>query len=158
MGDFTLTSATQLIAEFAHRLDRLGGSTVADLFTPDGHYTIDGASLEGRDAIRRGFAARAGRGPRTSRHVTTDVRIESRDDNRVTVTSVMLLWAADGHAPILGTAPMAVIDVADVITRQPDATWLFARRTLTSIFRDERGTVTPMSTGRGPGNPEGTIS
>jgi hypothetical protein len=144
MPDAAMCAASALLAEFAFRLDRCDGAQVHELFSPGGRYTIDGATLSGREAIERGFAARAARGPRTARHVFTNVRIGDAQPGRVTVNSVMLLWAADGRPPIAGTTPLGIADVTDVL-EQLDGRWLFAERIVTTIFRGEGTAVTPMS-------------
>jgi uncharacterized protein (TIGR02246 family) len=144
VSDAALPAISAVMAEFAYRLDRSDGARMHELFTPDGRYTIDGATLRGRDAIRRGFRARSARGPRTARHVSTNVRVVDVQPGRITADSVMLLWAADGVPPIDGTTPLSVADVLDVF-EQLDDRWLFAERTLTTVFRGAGTAVTPMS-------------
>jgi uncharacterized protein (TIGR02246 family) len=153
-----MCTAMELTAEFAYRLDRSAGTGVDELFTPDGRYSIDGETLAGREAIAQGFRARAARGPRTSRHLSTNVRVDEARPGRVTVTSVMLLWAADGTPPIAGAAPLAVADVVDVL-EEVDGRWLFAHRTLTTIFRGEGNALTPMSASAARHEPqEGSVA
>lgn len=134
----------QVLSEFSYRLDIHQGLDVHELFTPDGSYTIDGATLTGRDALKNSFAARAARGARTSRHLFSNIRFESIAQETVHVTCVMVLYAADGVPILLSEPPLMVADVGDVLRRTSDG-WQFASREFTSVFRSAGEIVSPMS-------------
>ena len=122
----------QLIAEFAYSVDIGNGRNTAELFTNDGWYESDTGRSTGRDAIRKAYSTRAERGPRTSRHIFTNVRIKKCDDNRYEGTSLLLLFAEDGQNPS-NAEPMLVADVVDEYVVE-DGSALLASRRLRNVF------------------------
>ena len=122
-----------LIAEFAHLIDHNQSEKVADLFTEDGWYGREsGARSVGRDAIRKAYAGRAGRGERTARHIFTNLRLTVHSDDEAEGSCILLLFAADG-APPLPAEPMLVQDYLDRY-RKVGGRWLFASRQTRQLF------------------------
>lgn len=132
----TRAAITDLIVEFAWRIDHDAGHGVEELFTPDGKYVLFGHPIEGRDAIKAMYEHRRSRGARTSRHVFDNVHIaaDGNDDSTLHVTSVLTLHAADGEPP-LPLAPLLVADYADTVRRGDDGRWRFAVRDTTLLFQ-----------------------
>jgi hypothetical protein len=132
-----------LVAEFAYRVDFERGLTVPELFCPDGYYESDGRRSTGRDAIRAAYERRAAFGPRTARHLFTNLRVRRGYDGDLRATSLMLLFAENGKPP-LPAVPLLVADVADryqIVDGRP----LISSRTLTSIFvREGAAPVLPL--------------
>lgn len=138
-----------LIAEFAWLIDRGDSSKVADLFTEDGRYgRSTGQASVGRDAIRAAYGARLARGPRTSRHVYTNLRLESVAPKRVRGSCILTLFAEDGVPP-LPADPLLVADYDDEYVLCDDGQWRFQSRIVSWIFTSE-------ATKRGGGLPLGT--
>jgi hypothetical protein len=128
-------SITQLIAEFAFRVDQHGGLTVADMFDENGYYESDGKRSTGRAAIRAAYEQRAARGPRTSRHLFTNLRIFGGNDGNYKGTSIMLLFARDGHG-VHPASPILVADVEDEYRFNSQGEPEIVSRRLTTVFVD----------------------
>lgn len=122
----------QLIAEFAYSVDVGNGRHTAELFTDDGWYESDTGRSTGRDAIREAYRRRADRGPRTSRHIYTNVRIKHTEGNRYQGTSLLLLFAEDGERPS-SAEPLLVADVEDEYVIE-NGTALLGSRRLRNVF------------------------
>ena len=123
----------RLNVELCHQLDRGTPTEFAALFMPDARYIFGPRIHEGREAIR-GFAEkRSAKGPRTSRHVLTGLRIEFTGPSDATGISICTTYAADGPAPIAGATPTIVADFIDRYARS-DGAWLVAERQIKPIF------------------------
>lgn len=138
--------AHQLLSEFSWRLDEHEGRGVADLFDLDGTYELDGRAVVGREAISKGFKSRAQRGPRTALHLNTNIQVTDIAETGFSVRSIMVVFAADGHPPIHGSAPLVVARVEDKVARRGDA-YLFVRRRLKYRFVSGERVSTPADTG-----------
>ena len=125
-------AVNRLIAEFAYRVDFEEGMTVSELFCPDGYYESDGRRSTGRDAINAAYAKRSALGPRTARHLFTNVRLGRINEEEYSGTSLMLLFAENGRPP-LPALPLLVADVADRYRIVGDSV-LLQSRTLASVF------------------------
>ena len=135
-----------LNAEFAYRIDHDLSDTVADLFVEDGTYGIAGAGVSaGREAIREAYRLRKARGPRTARHIFTNLRLEFDSETQARGTTIMLLFAEDG-APPHPAEPLEVSDFVDVYVRGADGAWRYQSRTATIFFkhRSGKGGVLPL--------------
>jgi SnoaL-like domain len=143
----TRLAIEELNIEFAYRVDHDLTHTVADLFTLDGSYgrADGGARSSGQEAIRKAYALRHELGPRTARHIFTNLRLEYDSVDRVRGTTIMLLFAENGLPP-LPAEPLAVSDFEDVYVRGTDAQWRYESRTIRSLFRDasNRPVVLPL--------------
>lgn len=137
----------ELHAEFAYLVDHDRTDEVADLFTENGSYgRATGERSAGRDAIRRAYAARKAKGPRTARHIFTNLRLTYETADRVRAMSILTLFAADGAPPHVAD-PFLVADYDDVCERCADGRWRFASRTVTWLFVQRDGKVSPLPLG-----------
>lgn len=121
-----------LVAEFAWRVDHNDGVGVENLFTEDGTYDMAGWVISGREDIKHFYDDRRARGPRTSRHLFTGLRLSANDD-AITGISVLTLHAEQG-APPLRLDPVLVADYSDTYVRDEDGRWLFGNRAVTPLF------------------------
>jgi SnoaL-like domain len=136
----------ELNAEFAYLIDHERSELVADLFTIDGSYgRSTGERSVGRDAIRRAYAARMSKGPRTARHIFTNLRLKFESSARASGTCIMTLFAEDGIPPH-AAEPFLVADYDDVYVLCED-TWRYAARTITWLFMRRDGKVSPLPLG-----------
>lgn len=137
----------ELNAEFAYLIDNNRSAEVADLFTPQGSYgRSSGERSIGREAIRAAYAGRAGRGPRTARHIFTNLRLTYRDDGLVEGKSILTLYAEDGVPPHVAE-PFLVADYDDVYAKGEDGRWRYESRTITWLFMQKDGLVSPLPLG-----------
>ena len=136
----------ELNAEFAYLIDHDQSERVADLFTIDGSYgRATGERSVGRDAIRGAYAARKTKGPRTARHIFTNLRLQFESSDRASGTCIMTLFAEDGAPPHVAE-PFLVADYDDIYVRYED-TWRYAARTITWLFMRRDGKVSPLPLG-----------
>ncbi|MTD59030.1 nuclear transport factor 2 family protein [Amycolatopsis pithecellobii] len=137
---------TELVFEFARRVDIEQGRGTELLFLPDGYYQYDGRAEHGRDDIRAAYDRRRARGERTARHVFTNLTFARGSDGHLNGRSLMILFAADGPAPIDSAAPIVVGDVVDVYAEH-EGGFLLAHRVITPVFVDHsRPAVLPLGT------------
>jgi uncharacterized protein (TIGR02246 family) len=136
----------ELNAEFAYLIDHEQSERVADLFTVDGSYgRSTGERSIGRDAIRRAYASRNAKGPRTARHIFTNLRLRFDARDRATGTCIMTLFAEDGAPPHVAE-PFLVADYNDVYVLYED-NWRYSARTITWLFMRRDGKVSPLPLG-----------
>jgi hypothetical protein len=122
-----------LVARFAWLVDREAGVGVQELFTENGVYEMGAAKLEGRDVIARFYVQRHA-GDRVSRHVFSNVTIESIEDGVAHARSLLTLFAADGPGPH-EARPTLVADYDDeLVWDDASGEWRFAIRRVTPVF------------------------
>jgi hypothetical protein len=122
-----------LVAEFAWRIDHQSGHGVADLFTEDGVYEMGPEALRGRADLEEFYRRRREAGPRTSRHIFTNLRLWDVESVGARGTCVLSLHAANGTPPH-PLSPLIVADYDDEYVQDSDGTWLFKHRKLTLLF------------------------
>ncbi|HEY5666710.1 MAG TPA: nuclear transport factor 2 family protein [Gammaproteobacteria bacterium] len=126
----------ELNAAFAHHLDHGDIDALVDLFTVDALYTHGARRSQGRDEIEALFRNRVAKGPRTSRHLYSGLRIAIESATEATGTSVCLSFAADGLPP-LPAKPFLVADFVDRYRRDEHGRWRFAERHIERVFVGE---------------------
>lgn len=136
----------RLNAEFAYLIDHDLSEQVAELFTEDGVYgRSTGERSEGRAAIRQSYSVRKSHGPRTARHIFSNLRLEIESDTRVKGTTILTLFANDGVGPH-PAEPMLVADYDDIYEKDTDGVWRYRQRIITWLFRRE-GAASPLALG-----------
>lgn len=136
-----------LNVEFAYLIDHGRSAEVADLFTADGSYgRSTGERSTGREAIRAAYAGRADQGPRTARHVFSNLRLTFIGADEVAGQAVLTLYAADG-APPHPAEVFLVADYDDLYRRGLDGRWRFHSRTITWLFVAKDGKRSPLPLG-----------
>ncbi|HEX7759361.1 MAG TPA: nuclear transport factor 2 family protein [Caulobacteraceae bacterium] len=140
----------ELNAEFAHLIDSGQSAAVADLFTETGSYgRATGERSVGRAAIRAAYQVRSDLGPRTARHIFTNLRLVHIDETRIEGRLILTLFAADGPPPHLAE-PFLVADYDDVYVLGDDGRWRYESRTVTWVFTHASGKVSPLALGVTP--------
>jgi hypothetical protein len=139
----TETLETRLALEalntaFAHHLDHGEIDALVDLFTADALYTHGERVSRGRGEIGQLFRNRAAKGPRTSRHLLSGLRLSIESASAATGSSVCLSFAADGLPP-LPARPFLVADFEDRYRCDEEGRWRFAERHIHRIFVGESG-------------------
>jgi ketosteroid isomerase-like protein len=128
----------ELNAAFAHHLDHGEIDALVDLFAADALYTHGERVSRGRGEIERLFRNRAAKGPRTSRHLLSGLRVSIESATVATGSSVCLSFAADGEPP-LPARPFLVADFEDRYRRDEDGRWRFAERHIHRVFTGDGG-------------------
>ncbi|MEO6340870.1 MAG: nuclear transport factor 2 family protein [Caulobacteraceae bacterium] len=137
-----------LNAEFAYLIDNGRSAEVADLFTEDGSYgRSSGERSTGRESIRAAYAGRSAKGPRTARHIFTNLRLTFEPDGSVTGKSILTLFAEDGVPPHAADV-FLVADYDDIYVRESGGPWRYHSRTITWLFTHKSGKVSPLPLGK----------
>jgi hypothetical protein len=126
----------ELNSAFAYHLDHGNLDELADLFTVDALYTHGERRSVGRAEISALFHKRVAKGPRTSRHLYSGLRIEIESDTSASGTSVCVSFAADGEPP-LPAKPFLVADFNDRYRLDSDGRWRIAARDIERVFVGE---------------------
>lgn len=121
-----------LNVEFAYQLDNGHPEVLADFFTEQASLGAAGSERAvGRAAIAKRYAARpAGR---TTRHVTSNLRLVFESPSRVLGIRTLTYYATDG-TPSKASSPLGVAEYNEIYERGADGAWRYASRTVTPIF------------------------
>ena len=135
-----------LNAEFAYLIDHGRNSEVAGLFTEDGVYgRSTGERSTGRAAIAESYRQRVAHGPRTARHLFSNLRLQMEGERRARGTVILTLFAEDGLPP-LPADPMLVADYDDIYELCADGRWRYRERIITGLF-SRKGAKSPLALG-----------
>lgn len=125
---------TRLCIDFAWAVDRFEYDAFVALFAPDGAFERPGLVSRGAVAIRSFLDARPR--DRTTRHLLTNVRIESTGPENASGTCSALLYQAAApqqpHGPLPVPGPL-VVDWVDAFVLTPVG-WRFGHRKTTVVF------------------------
>jgi hypothetical protein len=135
-----------LNSEFAYLIDHDQSSKVPDLFTEDGVYgRSTGEKSVGRLAIQESYKRRQDHGPRTARHIFSNLRLTQLENDLVGGSCILTLHARDGYPPH-PAEPMIIADYDDIYQQTDSGRWLFKQRLITWIFVRE-GASSPLALG-----------
>jgi hypothetical protein len=135
-----------LNAEFAYLIDHDRSEEVAALFTNDGVYgRSTGERSEGQAAIAESYRRRRAKGPRTARHIFTNLHLIYESERRIRGTVILTLYAEDGLPP-LPAEPMVIADYDDIYVLCDDGRWRYQERVITWLFVRE-GAASPLALG-----------
>jgi ketosteroid isomerase-like protein len=126
-----------LNAAFTHHLDHGENDALVELFTVDALYTNGPRRSQGRDEIAALFEKRVAKGPRTSRHLYSGLRITIESQSSASAISVCMSFAADGDPP-LPAKPFLVADFVDTYRLDADGRWRIASRHIEPVFVAEK--------------------
>lgn len=129
---------SMVLAALWFEIDHGDGSAASSFFTADAKLTFSRRTFRGTSEIDRVYSDRAARGPRVSRHLTSNLHVLRYETDRVEVVSALVLYAQDGLPPLPTTRPVLVADVFDRFTRTDEpgrpARWLIASRKIENLF------------------------
>ena len=132
-----------LAIEFWYQVDYHQGLTAHEYFVDKGIVTVAGNSMNGVAEIQEFYLSRAKRGPRVPRHLISNLHVVVESEDRVSVTSVMTLFVADGHPVFASRVPNQIADMIDTCVRGADGKWRYLSRNLIPIFQDEAPLMKP---------------
>ena len=131
----------RLNANYWFEVDRNEGRRAHEMFVEDGCYTTSMKQRSGRTAIADFYRGRQTPGPRTARHVATNMRVDVVDRDHASADWILLLYAADG-LPVLASEPAIMIaDVRDECVRGADGVWRYRSRTIVPVFKSATPTT-----------------
>ena len=128
----------RLVTEYCHLVDHGKAEQIAGLFSEDGVWKSAEGTANGRDEVRRGFAARQANAKRMSRHVCNNLLLNIIDEDHAEGTVYLTLYRHDGEpgrriSPLDG--PQMVGEYRDRFVRTSEG-WRFAHREIEiSFFR-----------------------
>ena len=124
------------LADFWHDVDNNWGRRASEYYAPEAVYRSGRLNLEGRDAIQGFYSWREDRGVRVSIHAFTNFRADFDDAGGATATWFMLLWAADGEAPLDSRVPTRISQATETFRwDEAEGRWLCTLRELKNLFR-----------------------
>ncbi len=126
---------------FWHEVDSNWGRRAHEFFTEDGRYNTSQKSRQGRAAIQEFYTARHDRGDRIARHLINNFHVMVQDENHATAEWTMVLYAADGVAPLPSEPPILIGAVRDECVRGADGQWRYASRSTTALFKGDKPTT-----------------
>ena len=132
----------RLVIDCCHFVDHGQASRIADLFSEDGVWTAPGLfTTSGREALRKGMAAREAKSFRTARHLCSNFRLEILDANHAEGVVYVTIYRHDGRegeetgkgpSP-LEEPPLMVGEYRDRFVRTAEG-WRIARREVGAAF------------------------
>ena len=133
------TDLSMLVTALWFEIDHGDGSAASSFFTADAELTFSRRTFRGTDEIDGVYSDRTARGPRVSRHLTSNFHVLRHETDLVEAVSVLVLYAQDGEPPVPTTVPVLVADVFDRFVRvgEPDGEarrWLIAARRIENRF------------------------
>jgi hypothetical protein len=134
----------ELNAAFAYCLDHQEYDGLRDLFSTDARYTSGGRALEGAGTIAQFFLQRAAiSGPRTTRHMSSGMRMAFTSATSARGSSVWISYACNTEAPVEGITAYLIADFEDVYSFEADGRWRIRERLIRPVFRDPAGAPRP---------------
>jgi hypothetical protein len=129
----TSAAVQQLINDWATELDINNGLNVSGLVTEDCNYSVGGTPRLGRAAVAGFYQERLKRlsaqpdGPPTQRHILSNLRLNFRNADQVSITFSLVYFTTAGMKSGLNHAdPAAVADVRMDCRRDQAGEWLIA--------------------------------
>ncbi|MBO9711774.1 hypothetical protein [Sphingomonas sp.] len=124
------------LADFWHDVDTNWGRDAGSYYAPEAVYASGRLHLEGRDKIQDFYSWREGRGARVAVHAFSNFRAEFDDAGGATAHWYMLLWAADGEAPLESRVPTRISRATETFRwDEGEQRWLCTRRELVNLFK-----------------------
>jgi hypothetical protein len=123
----------ELVTDLWFDIDHRNGTGASGFFLPDGEVRFGERAFRGTAEIDALYAARAGRGPRVSRHVVTNLHLTGASAGTASAISTLTLFAEDGEPPRPTVTPAMVGDVTDVF-EQREGRWLIRSRRIEQLF------------------------
>ncbi|MBA16904.1 MAG: hypothetical protein CMN73_11200 [Sphingomonas sp.] len=124
------------LADFWHDVDTNWGRNAAEYYAPEGVYRSGRLNLVGRDEIQKFYGWREDRGARVAVHAYSNFRAEFDGEGGATANWYMLLWAADGEAPLESRVLTRLSRASETFRwDEGEGRWLCTLRELTNLFK-----------------------
>jgi hypothetical protein len=134
LADRDRQELTDLIVEFAWRVDHRLASSIHELVADDVEMTLTNATMRGKDDVVA-WGAKRDASDRTTSHLMMNLRFQVVDADKVEVGSSSIIFRHSGvdRGPAL---PWAVTEYHDVFVRVREE-WKFQSRVSRDIFMSE---------------------
>jgi ketosteroid isomerase-like protein len=117
----------RLLSDFAWFADRGDGTSMSQLFIPDGVLLVSGNELKGRVQIAEDCIRRALDPNRVTRHVWSNLRIDRMDGDTAASFAIQLTFEQTGAGK---PTQLRVNDLVDEFQKDPSGSWKIARRVI----------------------------
>jgi uncharacterized protein (TIGR02246 family) len=117
----------RLLSDFAWFADRGDGTSLSQLFTPDGVLLVSGNELRGRAQIAEDCTRRFLNPNRKTRHVWSNLRIDRMDGDTAAAFAIQLTFEQSGDGQ---PTHLRVNDLVDEFQRDANGSWRIARRVI----------------------------
>jgi hypothetical protein len=116
-------------------VDFNGGANAHELYCADGVLAVGPNRFDGRKGVRRFYEWRRSRGETSSRHIISNMMVNSHTERRATATGVITIHRGKGAQPIAyGNVPALVADFTSECVRGPNDEWLYASHIIDPVF------------------------
>jgi hypothetical protein len=141
-ADFILWHALHsLEVRYWYDVDYNNGGNAHAFYTPDGVFAVGDNSFRGRERIRQFYAWRGQRGVatvrnlRTTRHLISNLWVESANPREARAFGVISFHEAPGRVPVKESkAPILVADIVNLCALDEDGEWRFKSHVLRPVF------------------------
>ena len=124
------------LADFWHDVDTNWGQKAGEYYAPEAVYESGKLKRVGREEIQEFYSWRKARGARVAVHGFSNFRAVFDDNGGAIANWYMLLWAADGEAPLESTAPTRISRATETFRwDEEEGRWLCTRRELVNLFK-----------------------
>lgn len=113
--------------------DAEAGANAENFFCEDALVKMPARTMRGHQEVVQGYKARQARGPRLSRHLVNNLRIDFPAPAVAVAHYTALLYAKNGVAPMEVGSFQAICDVQDDLVLQKGM-WLISKREVTTVF------------------------
>lgn len=117
----------RLLSDFAWHADRGEGELLAQLFLPDGVLFVAGQEFSGRKPIADDCCRKFAIPQRKTRHVWSNLRVVSADENHMVTTAIQLTYEQLGAGQ---PTQLRINDMFDEFAKDADGAWHFSQRTI----------------------------
>jgi ketosteroid isomerase-like protein len=117
----------RLLSDFAWFADRGDGTSLSQLFIPDGVLLVSGNELRGRVQIAEDCIRRLLNPDRKTRHVWSNLRIDRIDGDTAASFAIQLTFEQSGAGQ---PTQLRVNDLVDEFQRDSSGSWKIARRVI----------------------------
>ena len=117
----------RLLSDFAWFADRGDGTSLSQLFIPDGVLLVSGNELRGRVQIAEDCIHRFLNPDRKTRHVWSNLRINRMDADTAASFAIQLTFEQSGAGQ---PTQLRVNDLVDEFQRDSSGSWKIARRVI----------------------------
>ncbi|MFM0045658.1 nuclear transport factor 2 family protein [Paraburkholderia sediminicola] len=125
MSETDLAAIQRLLSDFAWHADRGAGTELSALFSPEGVLWVGGQELRGRTDIAEDCCRRFLDPHRKTRHVWSNLRVETEGEGVASTTAVQVTFEVAG---VDQQKQMRVNDLTDRFVRDAKGDWRFASR------------------------------
>ena len=126
MNDSDVLAIQRLLSDFAWHADRGEADHLAQLFLLDGSLHVGGKKLLGRQQIADDCRERAAVAGRKTRHTWSNLRVEATGPGTASATAIQFTYEQRADRPV----ELRINDLADLLIKDGDGRWRFARRTV----------------------------